>query len=105
MSTVLKKVEGWPFAFGGEEHSGWLPPEAVTPRPTPVERELLDVQIESTDGGYLLTWAARSSPTCRDSLPPKTGDTWHETIEDAEAPARDAFGIEHEHWTDIRPTA
>lgn len=105
MSTVLKKVEAWPFAFGGEKHSGWLPSNAVTPKPTPVERELLDVQIESTDSGYLLTWAARPSPTCRELLPPKVGDTWHETIEDAEAAAHDYFGIEHEHWTDIPQTA
>ena len=105
MSAVVKKVEAWPFAFGGEEHCGWLPPDTVTPRPTPVERQLLDVQIEAADGGYLLTWAARPSPTCRDVLPPKTGDTWHKTIEDAEAAARDAFGIEHEHWTNISQSA
>ena len=98
MRTVLKKVEAWPFAFGGEEPSGWLPPEAATPRPTPIEHELLDVEIESVDGGFLLRWAARPSPTCRELRPPKMGDTWHETVEDAEVAAREAFGIEHGHW-------
>jgi hypothetical protein len=105
VSTVLKKVEAWPVEFGGEQHSGWLPPNAVTPRPTPVERELVDVQIESTDGGYLLTWAARPSSTCRELRPPKAGDTWHQTIEDAETAARVSFGIQHEHWADISQTA
>ena len=102
MNTVLKMVEAWSFAFGGEEHTGWLPKNAIRPKPTPVEHELLDVQIESADGGFLLIWAARPSPTCRDSLPPKAGDTWHETVGDAEAAARDAFGIEHEHWIHVQ---
>ncbi len=105
MSTVLKRVEAWPFTFGGEEHSGWLPPDALKPKPTPIEPELLDVTIGRADGGYLLIWAARPSATCREMLPPKTGDTWHETIEDAEAAAREYFGIEHEHWRDIPATA
>lgn len=101
MGTVLKRVVGWPFMFGGDVHSGWLPPEAVQPQPTPVERELLDVAIERSNGGYLLTWAARSSPTCCELRPPKVGDMWYETIEDAEAAAREVFGIEHEHWNDV----
>ena len=105
MSTVLKKVEAWPFAFGGEEHSGWLPPGAATPRPTPVERELLDVSIEREGGGYLLIWAARLSPTCRELRPPKVGDSWHQSIDGAETAARDEFGIEREHWTDITKSA
>lgn len=97
--TVVKKVEAWSFAFGGENHSGWLPPNAATPLPTPIEHEVLDVIIEKNEGGYLLIWAARPSPTCHKSLPPKAGDSWHETIEDAEAAARDWFGIEERHWT------
>jgi hypothetical protein len=102
MDMILKKVEGWPFTFGGEPHTGWLPPGAATPLPTPVERELLDVSIEATDGGYLLCWAARPSPTCHDPSPPKAGDTWHQTIAEAEAAARETFGIEHPHWTDCQ---
>ena len=95
------RVEAWPFTFGGEADTGWLPPGFITPQPTPIERELLDVEIEQTDGGYLLTWAARPSPTCRELRAPKVGDTWHETIEDAKAAANASFGIKHEDWRNI----
>src|SRR5687767_2864454 len=104
ISTVLKRLQASAVTLGGEEHTGWLPSDAVRPRPTPAEREVVDVQIESTDGGYLLAWAARPSPTCRESRPPKVGDTWHQTIEEAEAAAREAFGNQHEHWTDVPQT-
>jgi hypothetical protein len=101
MGTVIKKVEAWPLTFGGKEHCGWLPPHAATPKATPVEKELLHVRIEQCDGGYLLIWEARTSATCGDVSPPKSGDTWHETLEDAEKAAHDHFGIEHGHWADI----
>jgi hypothetical protein len=94
---VIKKVEGWPFTFGGEVHSGWLPPGAATPLPTPIEHEVLDVAIVTCDGGYLLEWAARPSEICGKLLPPKVGDSWHETIDDAEAAAQEWFGIERKH--------
>jgi hypothetical protein len=45
MSTVLKKVEAWPFTFGGEEHSGWLPPEAATPKPTRASESCLMLRL------------------------------------------------------------
>ena len=99
MSTVLKKVEAWPVTFGGEAHRGWLPANAATPLPTPVEHEILDVRIESEPGGYLLIWAAHPSPICRDRLPPKVGDSWHETVEDAETAAEEKFGIGRGDWT------
>jgi hypothetical protein len=81
-------------------HEGWLPPNAVTPLPTPKENEIIDVTIESDSAGYLLIWQTRPSETCRDSMPPKSGDTWHQTIEDAEATAREYFGIEAKDWVD-----
>jgi hypothetical protein len=51
---VVKRVDGWPVTFGGEAHSGWLPSNAATPLPTPIERDVLDVTIEKIDAGYLL---------------------------------------------------
>jgi hypothetical protein len=95
---VLKKVDGWPFTFGGEAHTGWLPPGAAIPLPTPVEHERLDVAIEAADGDYLLIWTAQPSQTCRDAGPPKCGDTWHQTLAQAEEDARETFGIGHQHW-------
>ena len=88
-----------------EVHSGWLPPNAATPLPTPIEHEVLDVAIEKCEGGYLLTWAARPSETSRDLIPPKVGDTWHETIDDAEAAAHKLFGIEKQNWTNPTPSS
>jgi hypothetical protein len=101
MGTIVKKVEGWSFVFGGEAHSGWLPPGAAMPLPTPVEHETLDVRIEATDGGYLLIWTARLSPTCRELRPPKAGDTWHQTLKDAEDDALESFGIQASDWIEV----
>ena len=35
--AAIKRLLAVPVRFGGEEHSGWLPANAVTPQPTPVE--------------------------------------------------------------------
>jgi hypothetical protein len=96
---IIKRVEGWSFSFGGEVHSGWLPPHAAIPLPTPIEHEVLDLTIEKCEGGFLLTWTARRSRDCPDVYPLKVGDSWHETIEGAEAAAQEWFGIERSHWT------
>lgn len=91
MRTV-KQVRGLRIRLGGAEHSGWLPAGAAPPPPTPVREAVLDVRIEETDGGYLLICHSRNTPD--------SGDRWHETIEDAEAKARDAFGLEPGDWQD-----
>jgi hypothetical protein len=98
---IVKSVDGWPFTFGGQVHSGWLPTNAALPLPTPVENEVLDVVIECVDGGYFLIWQARPSETNRASGPPKAGDSWHETLAKAEAAAYEWFGIRAENWTSI----
>ena len=108
MAVVLKKVEGWPFTFGGELHSGWLPPEAAPPLPRPTHRELLDITIEQEDGGggYLLIYEARPSQTCAEPVrAPCAGDTWHETLEDAEDAAQEYFGVRPEDWSDATSKA
>jgi hypothetical protein len=101
MSAVIKKIEGWSFAFGGNQHSGWLPPGAKTPLPTPIEHEVLDIEIEQIEGGYLLIWKARPSPTCSDMRPPKVGDNWLQSLSDALDEARRHFGIPIDKWTDV----
>jgi hypothetical protein len=95
---ILKQARGIEVDFGGEEPSGWMPPGATTPLPTPVERELVDVRIVSDGSGYVLEWAARSSATNRDPKPPKTGDLWYERLADAEAAAEDIFGLTADDW-------
>ena len=90
--TLVKKVNGLPFQFGGEEHSGWLPQGAATPLPTPVENVILDVEIEFDGGGYLLCWNAREGS--------RSGDMWFETLNLAEEAAAEEFGISKSQWTD-----
>ena len=79
--AVIKRVLGLPFRFGGAQHSGWLPPGAITPLPTPIEDVILDVEIEAVDGGFLLIYQSRDGS--------KFADSWFQTLEQAEAAARD----------------
>ncbi len=58
--------------------------------PTASETATLDFVIEATDGGYLLIWTGRKKEHC--------GDTWHESIEDAEHQAKLSFGIDPDEW-------
>lgn len=88
---VLKQLRARRLAFGGEEHSGWLPEEAAVPRPTEIEEVFLDFRIvEASQGGYFLQWEGPE--------PRYTGDTWHRSLEDALEQARVSFGIEPEEW-------
>ena len=89
---VLKQILGRAIQFGGQEHSGWLPANAASPRPTAIENDFLDIRILQTEGGFFLEWQSRN--------PNRTSDTWHETIKDAEAQAAYQFGIEAWEWKD-----
>ena len=48
--AVIKRLLAVPVRFGGEEHSGWLPANAATPQPTPVEDTLVDLCGAFLDG-------------------------------------------------------
>ena len=87
---VIKRVVGLPFQFGGEEHSGWLPPNAAQPLPTPIENVVLDAEIIFDGTGNLLCWQARHGN--------RSGDLWFETLARAEAAATEYFGIASEQW-------
>ena len=52
--AVIKRLSAVPVRFGGEEHSGWLPTNAATPPPSPIEEALVDFEINEVEGGYLL---------------------------------------------------
>lgn len=88
--TLVKRVTGLPFRFGGEEHSGWLPSGAAKPLPTPTEDVLLDVEIDAIPGGFLLYWKSQDGE--------RFGDTWHRSIAEAEAEASRYFGIRQDQW-------
>lgn len=79
--------------FGGEQHRGWLPPMATIPLDTPVEIVNLDFEIRETDGGYLLIWLGAE--------PRHSGDTWHESVDDALQQAKLWFDIEPKEWSTL----
>ena len=83
-------MSGVPLRFGGEVHSGWLPANAATPPPTPVEVAVVDFGISEVEGGYMLEWFSRNTD--------HRGDTWHETLDEALEQAKLSFGLEPEEW-------
>ena len=91
---MIKRLMGVPVRFGGEEHSGWLPANAATPRPTPVEDALVDFEINEVEGGYILEWFSRNTS--------HKGDSRHETLEDALEQASTQFGVRPEAWHSVR---
>jgi hypothetical protein len=90
--AVIKRLSAVPIRFGGEEHSGWLPANAATPPPTPVEEALMDFEISEYEGGggYILEWDSRNTS--------HWGDLWYETLEDALEQAFLYFGIQPDQW-------
>jgi hypothetical protein len=87
---VVKQVLGKQMQFGGKEHSGWLPPNAAHPRPTPVRNAVIDVRIIDDGYGFLLDCESRNT---EDSW-----DNWYERLEDAEEEAESKLGIEAGEW-------
>lgn len=87
---IVKQVTGKPVRFGGQQHKGWLPSNAPLPEATPVENTLLDARILDLEGGYILEWESQNSN--------HLGDTWHQSVEEAETQAKKEFGIEAWEW-------
>jgi hypothetical protein len=88
---VVRRVQNRTVRFGGEEHSGWLPPGAAQPLPTPTIDVLLNLEIAIGDGsGYFLQ--------CSSTNTSYIGDTWHEDLEGAIEQATVQFGIEPAEW-------
>ena len=92
--AVIKRLPAVPVRFGGEEHSGWLPANAATPPPMPVEDALVDFEVHEVEGGYIFAWFSRNTG--------HHGDSWHETLEDALEQARTEFGVRPEEWHSVR---
>jgi len=82
---LVKQIIGKEIQFGGQEHEGWLPPNASLPKATSVEKTKIDIRIIE-EGGYILEWQSQSGS--------KVGDTWHESVEEAEKQAKNQFGAE-----------
>jgi hypothetical protein len=90
---IVRQVRGKRFRFGGEEHEGWLPRNATLPLPTPVEDAVLDIFIGEEAGGFILYYESRETNHC--------GDTWHQTLSEAEDQARGQFGVELSEWESV----
>ena len=90
MLKVIKRIIGVPVQIGGEQHTGWLPVGAATPLPTPVRNVIFDIEIQHDGHGFLLCYSARDGSAY--------GDTWHESIAEAEQAAFDYFGTQPSQW-------
>jgi hypothetical protein len=90
-NRVVKRITGLPFRIGGEEHSGWLPPGAAKPLPTPVRDLLVDLEIEFDGAAYFLFCEAQDGSF--------RWDTWHQSLADAELCAAETYGIQAGQWT------
>lgn len=88
--TLLKFIKRRPQRIGGEQHTGWLPAGAATPMPTPIREILLELEIQFDGFGYPLCYSSTDGTL--------SGDTWHETIDDAESAAAVHFGIAASEW-------
>jgi hypothetical protein len=88
---VLKRIIGWSWTFGGEEHTGWLPPDAATPLPTPIQHLLLDLEIDGNEReGYLIIGRSQDGSF--------EWDTWYKALAEALAAANADFGISADDW-------
>lgn len=92
MLASVKTVVGHKVRVGGEQHSGWLPKSASRPLPTPVRDLLFDLEIQFDGFGYLLCYVSQNGELY--------GDTWHETLAEAEDVALEEFGIRSNQWQD-----
>lgn len=94
MADWIKRALGIPVRFGGVEHSGWLPPGAAKPLPTPIEDVVLDVEIiaagPNSPDECLVCYSSRDGEY--------SGDLWYPTLADAEIGALENFGIEADDW-------
>ncbi len=91
--SVLKVIHGRPVRIGGQQHTGWLPVGAASPLPTPIRDLLFNFEIQFDGSGYLLCYVSTDNTVY--------GDTWHESLEEAEASALENFGITSMEWESI----
>src|SRR5262245_26772847 len=63
MSEIKLACE-WTVEFGGEEHSGWLPEGAATPKPRPIRRvDLAFVILCEGPESFILEWSGPDRET------------------------------------------
>lgn len=90
---VLKRISEHKVRIGGTQHSGWLPESASRPLPTPVRDVSFNLEIQFDGYGYLLCYVSQEGDLY--------GDTWHETLKEAEDVAAEEFGVRPAQWQDV----
>jgi hypothetical protein len=95
-NQVVKRINGFLIRIGGRQHSGWLPPGAAMPLPTPSREVLMDFEIQFDGAGYLLICCARDRSVY--------ADTWHISLEDAESQANYSYGVAGDQWIVVGKT-
>ena len=95
MLTTVKKITGHYLRVGDQEHSGWLPESAVDPLPTPQRDFIINLEIQYDGSGYLLCYESEGGEL--------SGDTWHETLAEAEGAAVEMFDVSRDQWKAIEP--
>jgi len=87
----MKAIQERSVRMGGESHSGWLPQNASQPLPTPERDVVLNLEILFDGMGYLLCVSSTDGSV--------KGDSWHESLIDAESAAMRSFGVSLAEWT------
>lgn len=95
--AVVGRVDNFRTTFGGEPHSGWLPPGAATPLTTPIREVVLNFVIESEGSGYLLIVDSADGSV--------RADTWHESVAEAQAQAWYSYRVPPSAWSSCPATA
>ncbi|HEY2589061.1 MAG TPA: hypothetical protein VGI81_25180 [Tepidisphaeraceae bacterium] len=93
--SVVSRIDNFRITIGGEPHSGWLPPGAAVPLPTPKRDVVLSFVIEFDGSGYLLIVESTDGSV--------RGDTWHESVADAKVQAESWYGVSPSAWSSGQP--
>jgi hypothetical protein len=91
---IVKRISEQKVRIGGTQHSGWLPGGAANPLPTSVREVSFNLEIQFDGSGYLLCYVSQEGDLY--------GDTWHETLLDAEKAAAEYFGVKDNQWKDVQ---
>jgi hypothetical protein len=94
---IVSRVDNFTMMIGGEPHAGWLPPGAAKPLPTPTRQVVLNFTIEFDGSGYLLIVDSDDGLV--------RGDTWHQSVADAQAQAELWYGVPTSAWKSAEPAA
>ena len=87
---VVARIPAAKAIIGGETPSGWLPPNASEPRPSPGQEVEYNIEIEDLSDGFILLYEATDGSGW--------SDTWHPTLEEAMEVAEEDFGVHRSDW-------